>query len=118
MTLYIDPDRGKGMAAFVLGHTEVKRREKWKLKVQLAAAKVLCCQKNKVRRGHRHDKRSYYGELGFQTRTHGFAKVLKPRDDCTEQVQADAYAHFDKLGVEAEKVWAPLFKAFRLSVHT
>jgi hypothetical protein len=28
---------------------------------------------------------------------------------------SNTYAHFDALGVEAEKVWAPLFKAFRLT---
>ena len=112
--IFVDTAKGKGMESFILGHRQVKRSEEWKAKVFNTAREVKHIMKNKIRPAHRHDPRGYYGEVGYQVRTHGVPLLLKTKPGVTTAERQAAYNLFDKLGSEAEEPWAPLFKAFRI----
>ena len=55
-------------------------------------------------------KGGYYGEMGYQARTHGVPLLLKTKPGVTTAKRQAAYILFDKLGNEAKEPWAPLSK--------
>ena len=70
----------------------------WLLRLAKKRA-VKGIMKNKKRKAHVHDMRGYYGELGYQVRTHGVPLLLKTKTGITNFQKEKAYEMFDILGV-------------------